>query len=139
MRFSVVLAFTLFVSLVQAKEPPKSLQIGVKKRIPDAECSIRSRKGDRLSMHYVGTLFDSGKEFDSSRSRNQPLEFQLGMGQVIKGWDQGLQNMCIGEQRKLIIPPDLAYGEGGFGSLIPPKSTLVFEVELVDINRHSEL
>ncbi|KAI9319453.1 peptidyl-prolyl cis-trans isomerase FKBP2 precursor [Dichotomocladium elegans] len=134
MRFSIVAIIVTLVALAQAlKEPPKTLQIGVKKRIAEEECTKRSRDGDVLSMHYVGTLFDTGDKFDSSIDRDQPFKFTLGKGQVIKGWDQGLKNMCIGEKRRLVIPPELGYGERGAGSAIPGGATLVFEVELLDI------
>merc|ERR1712189_85597 len=81
-------------------------------------CEVKSRKGDTLHMHYTGTLQD-GSEFDSSYERGEPLSFTLGSGQVIKGWDQGLLNMCVGEKRKLVIPPDLGYGDSGAGDKIP--------------------
>jgi len=110
----------------------KKLQIGVKKKIEN--CTKRSRKGDRLSMHYTGKLED-GTEFDSSLTRNQPFDFTLGAGQVIKGWDQGLLNMCEGEKRKLVIPSDLGYGDRGAPPKIPGGATLIFEVELLKINR----
>lgn len=86
-----------------------------------------------LSMHYTGKLYSNGKKFDSSLDRNQPFEFTLGSGQVIKGWDQGLLGMCIGEKRRLTIPSDLGYGDRGAGSDIPPGATLVFDVELLEI------
>ncbi|KAI8384590.1 uncharacterized protein BYT42DRAFT_563015 [Radiomyces spectabilis] len=125
---------TLFALGVQAlKEPPKGLQIGIKKRIPDEECTKRSHDGDMLTMHYTGTLFDTGEKFDSSLDRNQPFEFTLGTGRVIQGWEQGLKNMCIGEKRRLVIPPHLGYGDRGAGSAIPGGATLVFDVELVNI------
>ncbi|KAI8065928.1 hypothetical protein BC940DRAFT_229307, partial [Gongronella butleri] len=131
---SLLLASAVSVSSVLAiKEPPTTLQIGVKYRVPDEECKQRTKDGDVVAMHYTGTLFDTGAKFDSSLDRNDPLEFTLGTGMVIPGWDQGLKNMCIGEKRKLIIPPNMAYGDRGAGSAIPPKATLVFEVELVDI------
>jgi len=97
-----------------------------------SRCSKKSRNNNQLTMHYTGKL-SSGKKFDSSVDRNKPFQFTLGVGQVIAGWDAGLLGMCVGEKRTLVIPPSLAYGEEGVGSVIPPCSTLVFEVELLDI------
>ena len=88
--------------------------------------------GDTVSVHYTGTLED-GTKFDSSLDRGQPITFELGRGRVIKGWDQGIEGMKIGEKRKLTIPPDLAYGAGGSPPTIPPNATLIFETELVSI------
>ncbi|XP_050354908.1 peptidyl-prolyl cis-trans isomerase FKBP2 [Nymphalis io] len=132
----LLILMTLFEHVVVASDAPKKLQIGVKKR--PAECPIKSRKGDLLHMHYTGIL-DDGTEFDSSIPRGNPLTFTLGSGQVIKGWDQGLMGMCEGEQRKLVIPPELAYGEVGAPPKIPKSATLTFHVDLVKIERRDEL
>jgi FKBP-type peptidyl-prolyl cis-trans isomerase len=91
-----------------------------------------AKTGDRVTVHYVGTLTD-GKQFDSSRGRGPGFSFQLGRGEVIAGWDQGVRGMRIGELRKLTIPPELGYGARGFPPVIPPDSTLVFEVELLAV------
>jgi len=89
-------------------------------------------KGDKVKVHYTGYLLD-GTKFDSSVDRGQPFEFPIGMGRVIKGWDEGIAMLNVGSKAKLIIPSDLAYGERGAGQVIDPYSTLIFEVELLDI------
>ena len=91
-----------------------------------------AQAGNDVLVHYVGWL-DSGQQFDSSRARRDPLDFALGAGDVIKGWDEGIAGMKVGGKRKLTIPPELAYGERGCGGVIPPRATLVFEVELLEV------
>jgi len=117
------------------KEKVTKLQIGIKKRVED--CTKKSRKGDVLHVHYTGTLED-GTEFDSSRKRDNPFIFSLGMGQVIKSWDQGMLNMCEGERRKLVIPPDMGYGTHGSPPTIPANAVLTFDVELIRIERNQQ-
>ena len=88
--------------------------------------------GQTVVVHYRGTL-ENGKQFDASYDRGKPFTFPLGRGQVIKGWDEGVQGMKVGGKRKLVIPPELGYGTRGAGGVIPPNATLIFEVELLDI------
>ncbi|WP_456414897.1 FKBP-type peptidyl-prolyl cis-trans isomerase [Thiolapillus sp.] len=92
-----------------------------------------AQAGSQVTVHYTGWLTD-GSKFDSSLDRNQPFQFSLGKGQVIRGWDEGVQGMKVGGKRKLTIPSQLGYGAAGAGGVIPPNATLVFEVELLEVN-----
>ena len=93
----------------------------------------RPPAGSRVKAHYTGTLL-TGSKFNNSHDRGKPFEFKVGVGQVIRGWDEAFQDMTRGEKRTLIIPPQLGYGSRGAGGLIPPDATLVFDVELIDFS-----
>ncbi|KAH9259772.1 hypothetical protein BASA81_002194 [Batrachochytrium salamandrivorans] len=97
-------------------------------------CDSPSKSGDLLTVHYVGTLYSNGQEFDSSRGRGEPFQFTIGQGQVIEGWEVGMLGMCPGDIRVITIPSKMAYGEDGAGGVIPGNSALVFEVEMISIN-----
>jgi FKBP-type peptidyl-prolyl cis-trans isomerase len=129
----------------KAAEPPKAVSAppagkgevkttsrGVKYETIKEGTGPSVNSGQRVSVHYVGTFTD-GRSFDSSRPRNEPLEFVLGAPGLIDGWGEGIPGMKVGEIRKLTIPPDLAYGPQGRPGAIPPNSTLVFEIELLSI------
>ncbi|XP_026297173.1 FK506-binding protein 2 isoform X2 [Apis mellifera] len=128
---TVLLVFIAVLVLASADQNQSGLKVE-KLYVPEV-CDAKSKIGDQLTMHYTGTLVD-GTKFDSSLDRDQPFTFQLGVGQVIKGWDEGLVDMCVGEKRKLTIPPELGYGEKGAGNVIPGGATLLFEVELINIS-----
>lgn len=129
------MTFIMAFSPVLANDQPK-VKIGIKKRIDD--CTTRTKKGDFIHVHYKGSLED-GTVFDSSLPRGSPFTFTLGTNQVIKGWEQGLMGMCEGEKRRLVIPPELGYGKQGSGKVIPPNAVLIFEVELMKIEKRQEL
>jgi peptidylprolyl isomerase len=111
-------------------EPPKDLQI---RDIWEGDGAV-AQAGQNVKVHYVGVAFSTGEEFDASWNRGTPLQFQLGGGQVIAGWDQGVQGMKVGGRRELIIPPQLAYGDrGAGGGVIKPGETLIFVCDLVAV------
>jgi peptidylprolyl isomerase len=108
-------------------EPPSELEIS---DIWEGDGAV-AKAGDTVQVHYVGVAYSTGEEFDASWSRGAPLEFRLGVGQVIAGWDQGVQGMRVGGRRQLVIPPELAYGDRGAGRAIAPGETLIFVCDLV--------
>jgi peptidylprolyl isomerase len=108
-------------------EPPADLQIT---DVWEGDGAV-AKAGDTVEVHYVGVAYSTGEEFDASWNRGAPLQFQLGVGRVIAGWDQGVQGMRVGGRRQLIIPPGLAYGDRGAGRVIAPGETLIFVCDLV--------
>lgn len=111
----------------------KTTKSGLKYAVLKPGAGAVAKAGDHVHVHYTGWLQSNGKKFDSSHDRGTPIDFDLGAGNVIKGWDEGVAGMKINEQRQLVIPPALGYGERGAGGVIPPGATLVFDVELVKI------
>mmetsp|Transcript_21712 Transcript_21712/g.38171 ORF Transcript_21712/g.38171 Transcript_21712/m.38171 type:complete len:111 (+) Transcript_21712:115-447(+) len=101
--------------------------------IEEGDKATYPQKGQKLQMHYTGTLASDGSKFDSSLDRGRPFEFTIGVGQVIKGWDEGVMQMSVGEKAKLMITSDYGYGSRGAGGVIPPNADLVFEVQLLKI------
>ena len=116
-------------NLIMNNQEQNNLKVEIQKEGDGVEI----KNNDKATVHYTGIL-ENGQKFDSSLDRGQPFEFVLGTGQVIKGWDMGVLGMKIGEKRKLTIPYEFAYGEAGIPGAIPPKSTLIFEVELLRVN-----
>ncbi len=110
--------------------PPKKLEVKELEEGSGAE----AKSGDQVTVQYVGVDYKNGKEFDSSWSRNEPFSFKLGAGEVIPGWDQGVEGMKAGGRRELIIPPELAYGESGAPPAIGPNETLVFVIDLLEVS-----
>ena len=109
--------------------PPDDLQVTDVTAGDGAEAT----SGKTVSVHYVGVAHSTGEEFDASYNRGEPLSFRLGTGQVISGWDQGVQGMKVGGRRQLVIPPHLGYGDRGAGGVIKPGETLIFVVDLLDV------
>jgi peptidylprolyl isomerase len=106
---------------------------GLKYKILKEGTGKTPQRGQTATVHYTGSL-ENGTKFDSSRDRHSPFQFQVGVGQVIKGWDEGLMLMKEGERRLLVIPPELGYGAQGVGGVIPPNATLIFDVELLKVS-----
>jgi len=125
MRFLTLAALAAAATSVLAAE----VKVDVTRAV---ECDRKTKKGDKISVHYKGTLQADGSEFDQSYKRGSPLDFVVGKGSVIKGWDDNLLGMCIGEKRTLTIPPEFGYGDRAMGP-IPAGSTLIFETELMGI------
>merc|ERR1739844_266284 len=121
----------LAVSLVLAEPEIRPSGLKVEYISVPETCEQKAMNGAMLSMHYTGTLED-GTKFDSSVDRNEPFKFQIGVGQVIQGWEEGVLGMCVGEKRRLIVPPQLGYGDQGAGDIIPGGATLYFDIELID-------
>ncbi|CAN6812345.1 unnamed protein product [Brassica oleracea] len=133
MKAAGLLVLLAVLASVYAKKSADvtELQIGVK--FKPKTCDVQAHKGDKIKVHYRGKLTD-GTVFDSSFERGDPIEFELGSGQVIPGWDQGLLGACVGEKRKLKIPSKLGYGDNGSPPKIPGGATLIFDTELVAVN-----
>ncbi|KAI6247074.1 hypothetical protein HI914_04740 [Erysiphe necator] len=129
MRLPKVLILFLMAAESTLAATGEKVQIVIDRAV---ECERKSKKGDTIFVHYRGTLQSSGKQFDSSYDRGKPLSFTVGKGMVIKGWDENLIDMCIGDKRTLTIPPEFGYGSSSMGP-IPASSTLIFETELVGI------
>lgn len=116
----------------QTQNPPMEARTGLQITDTLVGTGAEAKAGDVVSVHYTGTLVD-GTKFDSSLDRGEPFSFILGAGQVIQGWDQGVAGMKVGGTRNLVIPPEMAYGAQGAGGVIPPNATLIFEVQLLNV------
>ncbi|MCJ7466905.1 MAG: peptidylprolyl isomerase [Maribacter sp.] len=110
----------------------KKTESGLRYKIIQKGSGTKAKKGSKVSVHYEGSLLN-GKVFDSSYKRKEPIDFQLGVGQVIPGWDEGIALLEVGDKARLLIPSELAYGSAGAGGVIPPDATLLFDVELMDV------
>ena len=134
MKKSLIIIFALFTAFEfsYAQSDTITTESGLKYIVVKEGKGKKAKVGQAVQVHYTGWLVD-GKKFDSSRDRNEPIEFTLGEGQVIKGWDEGIALMRVGGKMRLIIPPELAYGSRAVGDIIPANSTLIFDVELLNI------
>ncbi|MBM3551974.1 MAG: FKBP-type peptidyl-prolyl cis-trans isomerase [Alphaproteobacteria bacterium] len=132
---AAVVSLTLAVD-ARAEAPMTTSVTGLQYKDTKVGAGATPKIGQTAVMHYTGWLYNNGekgKKFDSSHDRGQPFEFRLGQGQVIKGWDEGVEGMKVGGKRTLVIPPDLGYGARGAGGVIPPNAWLIFDVELVGV------
>jgi len=130
---AVVVVVVVGVLSVDGKVEKEVTELGIGVKFKPERCELKAHKGDIVSVHYRGMLAD-GTEFYDSYSKGQPLDFKLGQGSVIKGWDQGILGMCVGERRKLKIPAKLAYGDQSIALSIPAGASLIFDTELVAVN-----
>lgn len=138
-------ALILCLGMIAMTEPADAQTAGVEQRTPSGlrytdeklGTGAEAMRGHTVAVHYTGWLFQNGQKgnkFDSSRDRGEPIEFPLGAGRVVRGWDEGIAGMKVGGRRTLIIPPDLGYGaRGAGGGVIPPNATMIFDVELVRV------
>ena len=136
MQRTLVLSLLALLGLALAQTDSAAQDKEPKVKIEDQKVGTgdEAKKGDTVEVHYTGWLTD-GKKFDSSKDAGKPFSFKLGAGMVIKGWDEGVAGMKVGGKRKLTIPPELGYGDKGSGKVIPPKATLIFEVELLKVKK----
>jgi peptidylprolyl isomerase len=133
---ALALAVAQTPTLARAEPATTTTATGLKITDTKIGTGAAPKQGQTMVMHYTGWIYENGKKgkkFDSSHDRGQPFEFNLGRGEVIAGWDEGIESMKVGGKRTLIIPPDLGYGPRGAGGVIPPNATLIFEVELLGV------
>ena len=132
----IILTIISFITADKTTHDPDFEKIYKVKHIKEGDGKNFPKKGDTVSVHYSGKLLD-GKKFDSSYDRNEPLDFTLGIGQVIKCWDEAVARLSVGEKISVICPSEQAYGSRGAGGVIPPNSDLLFEMELIKISPRS--
>jgi peptidylprolyl isomerase len=133
---AAILSLTLSIPAMSQSAAPVTTSSGLQYTDTKAGTGATPKRGQTAVVHYTGWLYNDGakgKKFDSSVDRGSPFEFPVGMGSVIKGWDEGVASMKVGGKRTLIIRPDLGYGARGAGGVIPPNATLIFDVELLDV------